>query len=1027
MKSASRMKQWLLLLLCVVMTAGVMVQSAGAAEPTKKCTNLVNEGVEYFSKITVMGSDVTKWRQNLEVYAILQDDPTKTPVGSVVGMDVEVTNDDTRYSCTINWVGADAKTKMSCNSIPVNAIINGVYFIYQPGSMTPVDTPITFMVEQETFDPKQPGAGLHGTNAKVQLPPFPCARNLVPRNFEALKDQSLVLYTDEGCETVGTPSCESGYTLSCKTPVYVCSSGLVCQATGKSGVCPKDSKCLDIKITEEAVPSSGKCDSPKICKDTGKSGDCSSGSKCIVTSSVVHDPTLDSCSEYVCKKGTEEKSPKMNYSTISDQVLFFEEKYEYKNKYAIVNLMQGDHLDKDRVRISVSPEEEFDYVLTLTFGYDYDAATDTYGSTANVVYTYDPNSNPKGQVNASDLDGLETKDLPLVLLGGNISQVNANERLKPDWAGNVPFPTSVNFDVRFWYENETGTLGYENSVFHFIRNLNFKFASTCASTAISPALYDFCQSTRQGFYSTFPTAVTVYDGTKQEDKYLYYSTYEKTDVTHKFNLGKEPNIKSPKAVPYNKNYEGIFKYQSDPLWDSSAGSWKGRKAEFIFWFMTWKCVDAACDWTTSTSAYPYQLTMSDGGGASRTFTYRGGGSGSSSMTYYVMTPYYDTGRPYAIKGVNFVADEPGTYVIYTFMDYNERNKTAPANYYNKIYVTVNETDELLTCSTLANNGYFQAWWNDCLSPSETQLIRFEHIKGTEEAWVRNRSNHDVSFPFVAEYSYLPQKLEVASLNCYFEQIDGQGNPGAGYCSHYNVFVPAHTKVTITGGTMYMSGYPEYDEYRAAYMREDTMNISHLIFHINVEECKNKKIPDTGLSLRSPMSPLKVNEKVSASADPATGFVFTGNSLRIPAIGLGMETPIPIVHVYYENGTDNMVWDLSTLGNYVGELEGGSYIPYAGNSVLTGHFWSGGVFKNLEGLNYEDEIIIFANDGFKYTYSVVQKFIAQPEEVYEMFQQIGDRSLTLVTCENYNLVTNEYERRYIVRASIKNVEPYVENW
>ena len=64
------MKQWLLLLLCVVMTAGVIAQSAGAAEPTKKCTNLENEGVEYFSQITVMGSDVTRWRENLRVFAV---------------------------------------------------------------------------------------------------------------------------------------------------------------------------------------------------------------------------------------------------------------------------------------------------------------------------------------------------------------------------------------------------------------------------------------------------------------------------------------------------------------------------------------------------------------------------------------------------------------------------------------------------------------------------------------------------------------------------------------------------------------------------------------------------------------------------------------------------------------------------------------------------------------------------------------------------------------------------------------------
>ena len=141
----------------------------------------------------------------------------------------------------------------------------------------------------------------------------------------------------------------------------------------------------------------------------------------------------------------------------------------------------------------------------------------------------------------------------------------------------------------------------------------------------------------------------------------------------------------------------------------------------------------------------------------------------------------------------------------------------------------------------------------------------------------------------------------------------------------------------------------------------------------------------------------------------------------------MEVPIPIVHVYYEEGAENLQWDLSTLGNYVGELEGGAYLPYAGNSALTGHYYSQGVFKNLGNLNYGDEIIIFGNDGIKYTYRVVQKFLAQPDDVYEMFQQIGERSLTLVTCENYNLVTDEYERRQLIRATIDSTAPYVETW
>jgi len=66
MKSANRIKQWLVLLLCVVMTAGVLVQAAaGAATATGKCTNLENEGVEYFTEINAMGSDVNTLRQRL--------------------------------------------------------------------------------------------------------------------------------------------------------------------------------------------------------------------------------------------------------------------------------------------------------------------------------------------------------------------------------------------------------------------------------------------------------------------------------------------------------------------------------------------------------------------------------------------------------------------------------------------------------------------------------------------------------------------------------------------------------------------------------------------------------------------------------------------------------------------------------------------------------------------------------------------------------------------------------------------------
>ena len=68
MKPECKYKQWLVLLLCVLMTMGVLVQSA-AAEPTGRCTNLVNEGIEYFIPFTALSTDANEWRTDLEALA----------------------------------------------------------------------------------------------------------------------------------------------------------------------------------------------------------------------------------------------------------------------------------------------------------------------------------------------------------------------------------------------------------------------------------------------------------------------------------------------------------------------------------------------------------------------------------------------------------------------------------------------------------------------------------------------------------------------------------------------------------------------------------------------------------------------------------------------------------------------------------------------------------------------------------------------------------------------------------------------
>ena len=902
MKSGNKLLQWLTLVLCVVMAAGVLAQTAGAAEPTGKCTHAQNEGIEYFTPWGVLAADANKWRAELDVTVKRADNGNSA--GRVAGMELELVNSSTRYQCT-EIGGSLDYTTFSCNSMPNNSLISGVYFLYVPDPLSITEgTDISFSVKQAVA----PNDTIFGTGATVQYPPYPCARNLDTADFVAAVGNSIVLYTEED-----------------------------------------DCGDTTLNIDEQEV-------------------------------AFFEQPDPFTMVNILNTTST----------TLDGGVIDF-----IGNTYTTT--------DGSRVMMDVDIEAEYNFNYDLELYFE-----DFYGTQRVVQYHHEWNSVTKtssGYIDSSALDGVANSELPLTLTGGRIYNVSAAE--KDGW-GNDVLPPDADLDIFFWYENTEGTLGYQNSIFHIERHLNIQFSPVCSQTAASAALYDPCQATRQMFTASLPAPLTI-----TNSNYLC--------IGDSCGTGKIVNSTN----------------------DADA-------SEQNAYFATRKCVNAACDWVTSTSAYVYSVSMADGGGSQREHANVEVRRDIGTTSRLRVRFYGTTDHPFTINGIRLVVDEPGTYVIYPFVRYSDRGQSDPKHYLNhndgtdtsgRIYVTVNDKDQFDTCSSLANNGYFKANWNDCLDSRLTQLLTFEHIAGKEEAWMENRSNVDIYFPYVQEWSYLPQELQIASLTYTAAALSDAGQPGRAWCSPEGCMVPPYTKLTITGGTFYLDSAPKFDDYRVAYARRETYNIAHLFFSIYVKECE-KKIPNTGISLRTP---LKVNERIDAAApitsitrnsfqsplkvnakvNNATDYVFTGNSLRIPAIGLGMETPLPIVHVYYEDGSDGMKWDLSTLGNYVGELEGGSYIPYGGNSVLTGHYWSGGVFKNLEHLNLEDEIYIYGNDGVKYIYKVVQKFIAQPDDVYEMFQQVGDSSLTLVTCENYNLVTDEYERRYIVRAVLESQDLYEE--
>lgn len=136
-------------------------------------------------------------------------------------------------------------------------------------------------------------------------------------------------------------------------------------------------------------------------------------------------------------------------------------------------------------------------------------------------------------------------------------------------------------------------------------------------------------------------------------------------------------------------------------------------------------------------------------------------------------------------------------------------------------------------------------------------------------------------------------------------------------------------------------------------------------------------------------------------------------LFIPDIEL--EAPIvPIGWKYIEiGGRMQPIWDVPNR-RVAGWHETSAKIGVPGNTVLNGHNTSNGeVFRYLYKLNVGATIMVEADDGATYTYTVTEKLIlpeaGRPLEVRIQNAQYilptADERLTLVTCHPYNSLAN----------------------
>ncbi|MCB0035629.1 MAG: class F sortase, partial [Anaerolineales bacterium] len=115
------------------------------------------------------------------------------------------------------------------------------------------------------------------------------------------------------------------------------------------------------------------------------------------------------------------------------------------------------------------------------------------------------------------------------------------------------------------------------------------------------------------------------------------------------------------------------------------------------------------------------------------------------------------------------------------------------------------------------------------------------------------------------------------------------------------------------------------------------------------------------------------------------------------------------------------WDVSSLGEQVGWLEGTGRVPAtAGAPVLVGHMTypdanllEQGAFAYLQEIRLGDEVV-YEVEGERYVYEVVAVGRIAPADVSALFAADGE-TLFLLTCTDWNNESRVYENRLLVRA------------
>ena len=152
--------------------------------------------------------------------------------------------------------------------------------------------------------------------------------------------------------------------------------------------------------------------------------------------------------------------------------------------------------------------------------------------------------------------------------------------------------------------------------------------------------------------------------------------------------------------------------------------------------------------------------------------------------------------------------------------------------------------------------------------------------------------------------------------------------------------------------------------------------------------------------------------------PTAAPTFTSAPTSTPQVRATLSLPnagivAPIIDVFIRDGT----WDVANLGAAVGHLQGTAPIGSPSNIGLAGHSelrdGSRGIFAYIQELNYGDPILILM-DGVRYEYRVSGLRRVEPTNL-SVLRPTDRERLTLITCDDYDFLSNLYLTRVVVTA------------